>query len=304
MAASASETDSSRLPTNLSSATTKVDRSERNRFTTVAEFEQTAAAKERREQFWQAVWQGLTAAVVLATLVGGGWLLMKPLSADQVYERIMAVTNDEYGDLRDARSEIDLFLDKHASDPRAEQIRELKRTLELDALERRARRRVRSDKELTPLEREYRAAMTSEENGPSACVKSLEAMLAVHGTDPSDDESKRWLDLTRRKVDQLRPQAVAEQREDGKRISELMAEAQSLAARADIANDDNARKLFASQRRTILENLIEVYAKRPHAAEAVAFAKGELGGSDKPPPSPSRGETVPNPATGTAPETN
>ncbi len=304
MAAPASQADSSRLPTNLSSATTKVERSERNRFTTVAEFEQTAAAKQRREQFWQALWQGLTAAVVLATLAGGGWLLMKPLSTDQVYDRIMAIATDEHGDLRDARSEIDLFLDKHASDPRAEQIRELKRTLELDVLERRARRRVRNDKELTPFEREYRAAMTNEENGPSACVKSLEAMLAVHGTDPSDDESKRWLDLTRRKVEQLRPQALAEQRDDGKRIGELLAEAQSLAARADIAQDNDARKMFASQRRAILENLVEVYAKRPHAAEAVAFAKRELGRSDKPQPSPSQGGTVPDPAAGSPPKTN
>lgn len=305
MAASASQADRSRLPTNLPSATTKVDRSDRNRFTTVAEFEQTAAAKERREKFLQALWQGLTAAIVLATLVGGGWLLMKPPSSDQVFERIMAIATDEHGDLRDARSEIDLFLDTHASDPRAEQVRELKRTLDLDVLERRARRRVRNDKELTPLEREYRAAMTSEENGPSACVKSLEAMLAVHGTDPvGDDESRLWLDLTRRKVDQLRSQALAEQRDDGKRIGELMAEAQSLAARADIANDADARKMFSSQRRAILENLVEVYAKRPHAAEAVAFAKRELGGSDKPQPSPSRAVTVPNPADGTVPETN
>ena len=309
MAAPATPADPSRLPTGFSSATTQVDRSDRNRFTTVAEFEQTAAAKVRREQFWQSLWQGLTAVAVMATMAGAGWFLLKPLSADQVYERIMAVVNDEHGDRRDSRSDIDLFLGKHASDPRADQIRELKRTLDLDVLERRARRRVRSDKELAPLEREYRAAMTNEENGPSACVKSLEAMLAVHGTDPlGDDESRLWLDLTRRKVDQLRPQALAEQRDDGKRIGELLADAQSLAARADIANDDDARKRFTFQRRTILENVIEVYAKRPHAAEAVAFAKRELGDRDDEPatptPTPPADGIVPNPAATSAPGSN
>jgi hypothetical protein len=183
-------------------------------------------------------------------------------------------------DLRDARSGMEQFLDRHASDPRAGEIRELKRTLDLDLLERRARRRSRSDKEMAPLEREYRVAMTNEENGPSACVKSLEAMLAVHGSGTADagndTESGLWLDLARRKLEQLRPQALTEQRDDAKRIGELLAAAASLAARAAIANDDAARKNLESQRRTILENVVEVYARRPHAAEAVAFAKREL----------------------------
>jgi hypothetical protein len=205
---------------------------------------------------------------------------MKPPSADTLYERITAVASDEHGDLRDARGEIDRFLEEHAADPRAGQIRELKRTLELDMLERRARRRLRSDKELAPLERDYRAAMTSQENGPSACLKALEAMLAVHATDgtnnAADDETNLWLDLARRQVEKLRPQALAEQRDDGKRSGELLAEAASLAARAEIANDEAARKKLLSQRRVILENIVEVYAERPHAAEAVAFAKREL----------------------------
>ena len=289
-AASASRAEPSRLPTDVASATTQVDRSSRNQFITVAEVERAAAEKERRDQLWQLLWQGLTAAVVVAALGGVAWFVMKPPSADQVYERIMAVANDEHGDLRDARNGIEQFLDKHAGDPRAGQISELKRTLDLDLLERRARRRSRSDKELVPLEREYRAAMTSEENGPSACMKSLEAMLAVHGSGTNDGgndtESSLWLALARRKVEQLRPQALTEQQDDAKRISELLADAASLAARATIANDESARKKLDAQRRVILENVVEVYAERPHAAEAVAFAKREL--ANRPPAAASR----------------
>jgi hypothetical protein len=143
--------------------------------------------------------------------------------------------------------------------------------------------------------------MTSEENGPSACVKSLEAMLAVHGsnaTDEGDDtESSLWLDLTRRKLEQLRPQALTEQQDDAKRIGELLADAASLAARADIANDDAARKNLEAQRRVILENVVEVYARRPHAAEAVAFAKRELANQ------PAAPITGTGPATNTSPTT-
>jgi eukaryotic-like serine/threonine-protein kinase len=299
--ASAAPAASSRLPTDVASATTQVDRSARNQFITVAEVERAAAEKEQREQRWQLLWQGLTAAVVAAALAGIAWLFLKTPSADQVYERIMAVANDEHGDLRDVRGEMERFLDTYAGDPRAARIQELKRTLDLDLLERRARRRSRSDKELKPLERDYRAAMTSEENGPSACVKSLEAMLAVHESGTADTgndaESGLWLDVARRKLEQLRPQALTEQRDDAKRIGELLADAASLATRAGIANDEAARNRFETQRRVILDNVVEVYARRPHAAEAVAFAKRELA---KQPAAPTTGT---GPATNTPPTT-
>ena len=309
-AAPALPADPSRLPTDVASATTQVDRGPRNRFTTVEDFERTSAERARREQRRQLVWQGLSAVAVAAALAVGGWLMMKPPSADTLYERITAVANDEHGDLRDARGEIDRFLEEHASDPRAGQIRELKRTLELDLLERRARRRLRSDKELAPLERDYRAAMTNQENGPSACVKALEAMLAVHATDgandAADDEANLWLDLARRQAEKLRPQALAEQRDDGKRIGELLAEAASLAARAEIANDEAAKKALLSQRRAILDTVVEVYGKRPHAAEAVAFAKQAIGvgGDQQPTASPTPSADRPSAPTPASPPAN
>jgi hypothetical protein len=109
-------------------------------------------------------------------------------------------------------------------------------------------------------------------------------MLAVYAkrtpSDATNDdggEAGLWLDLARRQLDRLRPRAEAEQRDDLKRIGELRADAASLAARADIANDEAARKGFVAQRREILENIVEVYADRPHAAEEVAWARRELG---------------------------
>jgi eukaryotic-like serine/threonine-protein kinase len=284
-AASASPAAPSRLPTDVASATTQVDRSQRNQFTTVAEFERAAIEKASREQRWQLLWQGLTATVVTVALAGIAWFFMQAPSADQLHDRIVAVADDEHGDLRDVRNEMDHFLATHANDPRAGRIRDLKRSLDLDLLERRARRRSRSDKGLTPLERDYRAAMNNEENGPSACLKALEAMLAVHGSgvataSPSegdaDVETSLWLALARRKVEQLRPQALAEQQDDAKKIGELMAKAASLAKRADFANDEAARRQLTAQRRAILENIVEVYAERPHATEAVGFATREL----------------------------
>jgi serine/threonine protein kinase len=287
-AASASPSAHSRLPTDVASATTQVDRSLRNQFTTVAEFERATAERERRDRLWQLGWQGLTTVVLVASLAGIAWLLMRSPTADQIYDRIDAVATDEHGDLRDVRDAMDQFLEKHAGDPRAGRIRDLKRRLELDVLERRARRRSRSDQEFTPLERDYRAAMTNEEHGPTACVQSLEAMLAVHAkaSPGGDAEDNLWLDLARRKLEQLRPQALAEQQDDAKRIGALLAEAASLAARAEIANDAAARKKFDTQRRAILANVVEVYSERPHAAQAVDFARRELGTPGQQPQSP------------------
>ena len=297
-AASASPSVPSRLPTDAASATTQVDRSQRNQFTTVAEVERAAAEKAQREQRWQLFWQGLTAAVIAAAVGGLAWILLKPPSADQVFERIMAVANDEHGDLRDASDEMDRFLAMHAGDPRAGRVGDLKRKLDLDLLERRARRRFRGDKASTPLERDYRAAINDEEHGPSACLKSLEAMLAVHGSATTDGggdtKANLWLDLARRKVEQLRPLAIAEQRDDNARIGTLLADAASLKSRGDFANDEAARKVFAAQRRAIFENIVEVYAERPHAADAVAFARRELAGTDAPQRTPAT-STEPDP---------
>lgn len=292
-AASASPTGASRLPTDVASATTLVDRSQRNQFITIAEAERAAEEKARREHLWQLLFQGLTAAVLLISVVGGGWLLMKPLSVDQLYGRIMAVANDPHGDRRDVRDEIELFLTKHAADPRAGEVATIKQELDRARLELRLRRAARGDKMPAPAERDYRAAMTSEKFGPSACMKALEAMLAVHtsGATESTAGADPILDLARWKVEQLRPQAVAEQQEDGKRIAELLAAAASLAARADIANDDAARKKLAGQRRGILENLVEVYTQRPHAEDAVAFAMRELATS----PTRPQADTAPPP---------
>jgi len=274
----------SRLPTDVATAATVVERGPRNRFTTVEEYERLTAEQARREQTRQALWQGLAAAATAIAITAGAWFLLKPPSADTLHRRIMAIAEDPHGDLRDARGDIDRFLSRHGDDPRADAIRGLDRKIELDALERRARRRIRGDKELAPIERDYRAAMAEETHGASTCVKALEAFLTVHAStapapaDAAADEGDGlWADLARRQLDRLRPQAEREQQEDMQKIAKLLDEARSLAARAGIANDETARAAFVAQRRQLLEKLVQMYGRRPHAAEAVAFAKRELG---------------------------
>ena len=125
-------------------------RSARNRFIMVEESERIAAAEARREQARQAWWQWGAAIALVAALPVGGWLLLRPPTADGLHERVMAVarayerarttsdSGDDAGvDLRDVRDDVKLFLTRHADDPRADAVRRVQRELDVNALEKR-----------------------------------------------------------------------------------------------------------------------------------------------------------------------
>lgn len=255
-----------------------------NRFTTVEELARTeaaaAAARRRRDTRIQAVVAMLLAAAVAA----GGYVLLRSPTADELHDRIMAAVSGPEADPRDARPLIDRFLAEHPDDPRASVIRNVDRSLDLDTLEKRARRRRLGSGEMLPLEREYRAAMARESESPVACVAALEAILAVHAddaaladrsTDPDADPTL-WMALVRRQIERLAPRAEQERSEDRARAAATLAEAAELAARADAATDPAERDRLLQRRRSLLEALLELYADRPHVAEAVAEARSLL----------------------------
>ncbi len=274
------------------SSSTVVDRPARNRFTTVEELDQQARDRAARDRTRQRIWQTLTAVVTLAALGAGGYLLFKPLSADELYSRIKQIqaqadaTGSEI-DLRDARPSIELFLTRHGDDPRAAEVKAIEQSLDLDALEKRSRRRVLGNRVLSPVERDYRAAMDREAESPSACREALEALLALHSSPvskPADaaagagktQDDELWLALVRRQIDRLEPLAAREQAEDAARTTAILEQADALAARAAALPDPAQREKALAERRTLLEGLIELYAKRPHAAKAVEAAKEKL----------------------------
>jgi hypothetical protein len=107
--------------------------------------------------------------------------------------------------------------EEHAADARVADIRDHDRRLDLDTLEKRARRRRDDDRAMMPLEREYRAAMARENESPLACMAALEAILALHADDvvatPAADAAPEtqpalWLDLIRRPADRRAPTAA------------------------------------------------------------------------------------------------
>ncbi len=270
-------------------AATVVERAPRKHFTTVEELDRAASAREARARKNAHRWQVAVALVTLAALATGGYLLLKKPSADELFVRIDAAraAAEQGGDLRDAAPAMEDFLRRFADDPRAGQVAALDRSLALDRLEKRARRRPLGNRALSPLERDYRAAMERESDSPSACREALEALLTVHRTaaalpgasprtdgEPTDDPSL-WFDLARRQLDRLGPAAAQEQAEDARRIGEVFRQADALAAQAAVKDPTEASHL-RGRRRELLQGVIDLYQTRAHAAAAVATARKKL----------------------------
>ena len=258
-----------------------------NRFTTLEELNRTSreeAGARARQEF---VLRSIAAASILALVVGAAYVLLRPPTADELHTRIRAIADAANADLRDARSLIERFLERHGDDSRAAAIRELDRTLDLDSLEKRARRRRSDDDEMSPLEREYRAAMAREDESPLACVAALEAVLTLHESDPQtatslpatappESQPALWLALVQRQIDRLEPQADREREQDVARAATVLAEAATLAVEAESADDPAVTSRLLERRRELLEGLVEIYASRPHVTEAVAEARSLL----------------------------
>ena len=275
------------------SAVTRVDAGSRNHFTTVEQLQRQTAAEDQATRHLQSRNQGLAAIAIGSLLLLGAYLLLRPLTSDELYARIQAVASSSDADLRDARASIDLFLMRHSSDPRADAVRDLDRTLALNLLEKRARRRVRSDKVLSPIERDYRAAMGREEQSPSAAVAGLEALVALYshaaregGTADSETDPELWMALANRQIDRLRPLGLEEQQQDIARIEAILASAATLAAEAAAATTSARRSELESQARLLLDSMIETYADRAHAEPLLTIARQRLAALPPAPSSP------------------
>ncbi|MCS5618200.1 MAG: serine/threonine protein kinase, partial [Pirellulales bacterium] len=250
-----------------------------SRFTTVESLERTLREQARRAARRDGIIRLIVALGLLAMVAAGGYVALQPVTADQLHARIMATARNPAADLRDAHQAIEMFLRRFPEDERAAAIRRLDHQLDVDALERRTRRRTRDDTALSPLERDYRAAMAREEESPLACLAALEAILALHAdavdapaANDGDDDPALWLALVQRQIERIEPAARREQDEDVDRAEATLAEAKSLAEQAADA-DPAEQEALLGRRRELLEGLIEIYRDRPHVAAAVTEAR-------------------------------
>lgn len=218
----------SRLPTDVASANTQVETAPRTRHTTLVQLDhEIAAASHRarqREQRKAVAW----GAAIVFLLGAGGYLLLRPLRPEELYDRIsgtIAAGAARQDGLRDAEPLITRFLAAFPNDSRAAAISGLKREIDVDRLRIRAERREK--KGVAPVlrvERDYRRALERTTSDPEGCIEALQAILAMPGdvvaerigpaTEADDliDDAQLWRDLVAWQIRQLTPLHDAEKR--------------------------------------------------------------------------------------------
>ena len=252
-----------------------------DRFTSVSEEELGKIhGDERHERPLVSLhtWVLATALVIVGL---ASWYLLRPASADTLYERIVATTaSHTIKSYRQAEGDIEEFLVRFPHDARAAGLREYSREIELDKLETRFELRAKgllASQSLLPVEMAYLDAINCAKQDPSRAVAKLQALLDLFSPRTPQAGPKgrhkelagptaQCLELARRRLKQLSEQM-------DRSVSTELALIQSRLDRADglSTTDPDAA-------RSIRRAVIELYQDKEWATPAVQRARKALGG--------------------------
>jgi hypothetical protein len=209
--------------------------------------------------------------LVLAMLAlgGGAWYFLQPPSADWLYARVEAkAQSDDIERLLDAEDDINVFLARHARDPRARKMEDWRAEIELERMQRKLERRARStvsSESLTPIERAYidaiRYLRIDQERG-RAMLQALVDVYDVNSTGRGPTE--QCLELARRQLKTLDDE-VQDFAGEGLALLEARLEAADRLAESD---REAARRIRAG--------VAELYGDKLWAAPAVERARKAL----------------------------
>lgn len=220
-----------------------------DRFTRVDERrDEPGAIRQALARFLAPQTLALVAALVL--LVAAGGYMMRPPTADELFDQIeAAAAAGDPDDLKAAGRDVDAFLERFPDDPRAERVQAL------------ADEAVQA----SPIERAYTEAKRYALIDPELALVKFRALVDVYDDGP--DGSK----ITRHYVRLARGQQARLQ----KRVDKYVDEGRNLIAlrlskAAEIAADDPpaARKIY--------QGIIELYRNKPWADDLVERAQGAL----------------------------
>jgi hypothetical protein len=191
---------------------------------------------------------------------------MQPPTAEALYERIKAKTADEsIESIRLAEDDIHEFLNRYSNDPNAPELRKYEKELSLDKLQRKFDspiKRLTSREHLQPVERAYSEAMNYVRMDPEIGVAKLQAILDLYDQPGRNSgTSGECLILVQRRLTQLRDEIK-------KRSAEQLELIEGRLKSADELRSSDPAKAEAMYRA-----VIELYAEKPWAAEAVRRAR-------------------------------
>ena len=212
--------------------------------------------------------------------VSVAWWIIKPRTADELYQTIRLETQGEAAELRRIRVELDEFLRRFPDDDRVSVVRSLQHQLRVNILEAKMRRRVFGSRVVPAIERDYRAALARESESPSAALQAMQAVRTVHAqkSAPLDaslsvEDKETWLSLIDRQILRLEQSAGKEQMEDLEQANNVLQEASKLYTQASDSKDTEAAETQFAQTRLLLRSLIETYGERPHTKNIVKEAE-------------------------------
>lgn len=245
-------------------------------FTTVDE-------EKRRQQelasgnIWIISLQLASLITLLIMLVWGGWRLMRPASADELFQEIttkVELQGDE--DLRMISTQLDEFSIRFGDDPRNQELDRLRSQLEFQLFERQTRRKAR-EADVSPIGSLYLAAGDRAQSDPFAALGMLQDLLTLYdpfgatrdiqpsetgsNDSPFAETDQRWLVLARQEIEEL--QRII----DSEAIAQLPALQNRLSAAAALERTDPQRAA------RMYKAIVSLYGDQPWAREAVAQAR-------------------------------
>ncbi len=268
-------------------AETVVDKPER-RFVTVQDLDNAARKKDSQHRWKLIRIDTLITVVTVGIGVAAAYWIIRPKTADQLYETISAESESVDPDLRSIRAELDQFLKQYPADDRAASIASLQQELRVNILESKMRRRVIGPRNVPAIERDYRSAITRETESPTAALEAMKAVFTLYPRNQSqgDDtystaDKETWIKLIERQIKRLELSSKIEQEEDISRATKVVDEATKLYDQAVAkSNSVDAEKLL-TQSRLMLRSVIQTYSGRPHARNVVEAAERVLEGTSK-----------------------
>jgi serine/threonine protein kinase len=198
--------------------------------------------------------QTLALAAGVLSLVAGGWYLMRPPSADELYRQITAATDDgDVESLKAAQPKMDAFLAGYPEDPRGEKLRAMQDEL----------------KQSHPLQRVYTEAKRYVLINPELALEKFRALIDVYDDGQAGSETTRhYVTLARKQHKILQMQIDRYVAEGRKLLAARLAKAAELAA----VDPPAARKIY--------QGIVELYGEKSWAAELVGQARTALNDSE------------------------
>ena len=268
------ESDPSDSAVAVSSRTSLITKPRETHFTTVGEEARRQREATRENRLAKGTQLGAL-VLALGCVVGGGWYLMRPATADKLFAEIHAKLEKEgTDDLRIVSGELEEFLSRYPDDPGAGDLSAFQAQLEFQRFERRIRTksRLRGSAQLSPIEKVYIQAMAKADVDPGAATATLRALVALY--DPLDrirsaeamelDSDQLLLVSARKQIDKLSAGAETEAGDELPALQERMAAAEELLQ----TNPEETRRMYQA--------VIEIYGSKSWAKKVVAEASDAI----------------------------